>query len=153
MALPGAPYIFSGLNVVCTVSMQPLTVFQDGDTVEIELNEDQFKPKVGTTGELTYSRTNNYLATITFHLMQTSPANDFLWGLMLADLQSPIGSVVPIMVADTLGTTRFNMTYGRCTKAPKWKASLEAGGVDWVYQGLIPPAAQWHGGNLPSVVI
>lgn len=151
MAAPavGEVFAFDAKQHVVTVNGIVLTNFADGDVISVSMNEDQNKLKVGVTGETTYSRTNNYSGAFEFSLMQSSPANDALSIILLADLQTPLGVVVPIFIADILGTTRFVAKFAKCAKWPDHKTAMEAQAKTWRF--IAGRIVQYHGGNFPPV--
>ena len=152
MAIPvGQLYNYDVKQVTAFVNGIPLTNFSDGDSITFQMNEDQFKLKVGNTGEGTRSKTNNNSGRYTFSLMQSSPANDALTLLMNTDLQVLTGTVYPIAVVDNLGTSRFVSPACWLTKWPDHKNAMEAQAKVWVFEtnGVI----QFHGGNFPPVIV
>ena len=129
-----------------------MTNYSDGDSIAVAMNEDQFKVKIGNTGEATRSKTNNLSGRFTFSLMQSSPMNDVLTALMVADLVAPTGAVYSIVIIDALGTTRFTAPASWLTKWPDHKNAMEVQAKSWVYEtGSL--SMQFHGGNFPPTII
>jgi Bacteriophage KPP10, Structural protein ORF10 len=148
----GALYNYDAKLVTAFVNGVLMTNFSDGDGISISMNEDQFKLKVGNTGEATRSKTNNLSGRFTFSLMQSSPANDFLTTQMITDLAVPTGTVYPIAVKDNLGTSFFIAPACWLTKWPDHKNAMEAQAKVWVFEtGSL--SMQFHGGNLPPVIV
>lgn len=148
----GQLYNYDAKAVVAFINNVLCTNFADGDHISIAMNEDQYKLKVGNTGEATRSKTNNLSGRFTFTLMQSSPMNDILSALMLADSQSPLGATIPITVKDNLGTSFFIAPACWCVKWPDHKNSMEAQGKQWVYEtGSL--SMQFHGGNFPPLIV
>jgi hypothetical protein len=73
--------------------------FEDGTEIVVERAEDSFTEKVDVDGNVTRSRSNNTMGTITFTLSQFSEANKYLQDLMNLDERSGTG-VVPAKIND-----------------------------------------------------
>ena len=78
----------------------------DGDFLAITANEDAFTAVVGTSGEVSRSKTLNRSATIEINLMSTSPFNDIFSGIYIGDINAHGGAGVgEFHVVDLNGTS------------------------------------------------
>lgn len=108
--------------------------FQPGSFVAIAYNEDQYKLIVGPDGSTTRSRTNNLSARVTLRLQQSSPSNDVLTGLFVADGESPVGAPVPIMVKDASGRSLFVSESAWIVKLPDSDYGTDPGERAWTIE-------------------
>lgn len=153
MALPLAQlYNYDAKSVTAFINGVLATNFADGDHISIAMNEDQWKLKIGNTGEGTRSKTNNLSARFTFNLMQSSPMNEVLSGFMATDMQVPLGTVIPIAVRDNMGTSFFVSPTCWLVKWPEAKFAMEAQGKQWVYE-TNSLSMQFHGGNFAPLIV
>lgn len=98
-------------QVLIIVAGIPLSGYADGEFCRIEYESDSFNDVVGTDGEITRSKSNDYRATATIRLMQSSPANALLSALAATDRNAPGGAGVgPFLLQDqsngAINTTR-----------------------------------------------
>lgn len=107
--------------------------FSDGGLVTVARNEDAWTLQVGTDGEGTRSKTNNKSGRITVPLMQSSPSNDVLSALAIADELSN-GGVVPILIKDSNGTTVCGAKAAWIVKIPDAEYGREAGPREWILE-------------------
>lgn len=90
-------YDFNQVNLV--FGTRQIKGFEDGTEIMAERAEDSFSEKVGVGGEVTRSKSNNLLGTITFTLNQFSPLNRYLQDIVNADEISGTG-VLPVKLTD-----------------------------------------------------
>jgi hypothetical protein len=83
---------YDPMNVTVTVKNQFITGFAEGSFVECEKDEANFDTKVSAQGEVSVSKRNNPLGTVTLTLSQTSPSVSFL------DSLAKSGEIFPISV-------------------------------------------------------
>jgi hypothetical protein len=119
--------------------------FSDGSMVSIEFNEDQFSLQMGTDGEGTRSKSNNYSARVTISLMQTSDSNQVLQGFWNSDRLSDSG-IFPFLLKDNSGRTIYAAEQMWVAKQPSAEFGREAGAREWVLEtdNMVP----FEGGNL-----
>lgn len=110
-----------------------ITGYADGTFVTPERNEDAFMLKVGVDGEGSRSKNANKSGKITIVLMQTSPSNDYLSALALADELSGNG-VVPALMKDNLGTTLVTALSAWVKKIANPEMAKEVGTRTWVIE-------------------
>ena len=83
-----------------------VTGYAEDTFIEIKRNEPLYKAKYGVRGDCTRTRNPNKSGTITFHLLQSSTANEKLSALVAADEIAGAGTIVfPVMVKDSSGTS------------------------------------------------
>lgn len=80
--------------------------YTDGTFVEIARNDNTWNTVVGADGLVTRGKSNNRSATLTLTLKQSSPSNDVLSALLVAD-ELTNGSVFPVLIKDLSGTSIY----------------------------------------------
>ena len=109
--------------------------FDDGEFLTIEQESDDFDAVVGTDGQVTRSKTNNNMATITIKLMQSSDCNSALSALLNLDKAQPNGAGVgPFLVRDRGGTAIYTASKCWISKAPDVSFDRDAVGREWTLQ-------------------
>lgn len=91
-------------KVAVIVGAKILSGYSDDAQVSIERMTATFAESVGSDGHVTRSASRDYRGTITVTLMQSSPSNDDLTALALADELNGSG-MFPVIVRDASGTT------------------------------------------------
>jgi Protein of unknown function (DUF3277) len=113
------------------------TGLNDGEFLKIEVADDAFKSKVGTDGEVTMSKTNNFLLKITCTLMQSSSTNALFSAIHELDRKTPGGlGVAPFMIRDRQGTSLYSGRFSRIMKAPDATFDREAGPREWTFAAI-----------------
>ena len=122
-----------------------ITGFADGTFVNVEMNEDQWSLQMGTDGEGTRSKSNNFSARVTITLMQSSDSNQILQAFWNSDRVSDAG-VFPFLLKDNSGRTLHAAEQMWVVKQPASEFGRESGSREWVLEtdNLIP----FEGGNL-----
>jgi hypothetical protein len=130
---------FNIKDLAISLSGVPLDAggFGDDDVLSIEWDEDQWETFTGADGEVTRSATNNYQATATLRLSQTSDVNDRLSALLHADLALPNGAGAgAFMCKDVHGRAVISserawvngfpkeVKFGKGTKVWEWQIKL-----------------------------
>lgn len=116
-------------------------IIQSWNEVTIEMAEDRWTFKAGTTGEVTRTKNANKLGTITLKIPQTSTDNAVLSALYLA------GAQIPCLIKDNEGTSIHTMPAGTLVKMPNAIYGKESGEIEWQIKGDIPDAMNILGGN------
>lgn len=107
--------------------------FSDGAFLQIVNDADAFSKRVGTSGTVTRSKTNNKTATLTLTLEQGAIENDYLSEIHNADLLAPNGAGVAwVQWRDGSGRSLFR-GQGWIRKAPDAEYAREAGSRAWVF--------------------
>lgn len=128
-------YNYNADEVTVSVCGIPITGgYADGDFLTIEPSEDGFTEVVGTSGEVTRSKTFNRTATITLRLMQTSETNALLGALHETDLAAPNGAGVgAFAVRDTGGFALFTAENCWIKRRPTSNFGREGQAREWVF--------------------
>jgi len=108
-----------------------LSGFSDGSVVTVTYNEDAWAHVVGTDGEGTRSKSNNFSAEVTATLMQSSDSNAFLSAFAEADRVSNSGSF-PLLIKDASGDSLYVAESAWVKKIPDSEFAREAGTREWV---------------------
>ena len=91
-------------EVRIVVGGSPISGLADGTFVSISRDEQAFNKLTGADGSTSRAKTGNRAGSITLTLQQTSPGNDVLSALMIADEEGNDG-VTSVLVKDTSGRT------------------------------------------------
>jgi len=127
-------HTYDPAQVVVTIAGVPMSGYTDGTFLEIVRNEPTWNTVVGADGIVTRGKTNNNTGTLTLTLKQSSPSNDVLSGLLIADEVSNAG-VFPVLIKDLSGnsiyftaqgwiTTFANSTFAKEITDRSWTISL-----------------------------
>jgi hypothetical protein len=133
MGLQGT-YNFKDVNLI--FGTRKIKGFEDGSEIVVERAEDSFTEKVDVDGNVTRSRSNNSLGTITFTLSQFSSDNKYLSQIANLDERTGTG-ILPVKVVDksnpdsdlSIGTEAWikkptNKSYGRESGPREWVISV-----------------------------
>lgn len=99
-----AAITYNSANITMVFGGKLITGWADGDFVRVAFNEDAVMLTVGTDGVGTRSFSRNYSGTVELTLMASSPSNDYLSAVYLADQQSATGTL-PFLLRDASGST------------------------------------------------
>lgn len=109
----------------------PIQGFQDGSEISVEMDEDVFTKQVDIDGgNVTFSKTNNRMATCTFTLNEGSAANDILSGFYQAFIRTS-GGVVPFLLKDNNGRSVVATAACAVQSLPSVGGGRESGGREW----------------------
>lgn len=122
---------YSPDNYVLTFGAIIFRGFAKGTFMELELAEDTIKEDVGSSGDVVRVFTPNHLATLTVTLQGSSPTNDQLSSMHLADRITKIG-YAPLQLMDRNGATLFSDPQAYIRKFPKFEAMDDANNYPWV---------------------
>ena len=87
---------YNSQSVTMVFGGKLITGWADGDFVKVAFNEDAVMLTMGTDGIGTRSFSRNYSGTVEITLMASSPSNDYLSAIYVADQQSATG-VMPLL--------------------------------------------------------
>ncbi len=124
-----------------------MTGFADGTFLTISRDNDSFSKVSGADGETSRAKSNDKGGGAILSLQQTSPSNDILSGIVIADELSNSG-VVPMIVTDSLGTTVLFSGEGWIKKPAEVTFAKEIGNRDWNLD--LASMDIFIGGNLSS---
>jgi len=109
----------------------PISGLADGTFVTISRDEQAFNKVTGADGSTSRAKTANRAGSITITLQQTSPSNDYLSGLAIADEQGS-GGVVPMLIKDESGRTVAATGAAWVQQAPDQEFSKDVSEREWV---------------------
>jgi hypothetical protein len=138
--------VYDADQVTVTLAGIPVTGFADGEFVRIERESAAFQDVAGTDGEVTRSKSNDDRASVTFRLMQSSPANDLLSALYNLDKNTPGGAGVGVMmVRDRQGTSLFTAEHAWISESPPVSLDRTATEREWTVR--CATIVEFHGSN------
>ena len=145
--MAGEVRTYNSARVLVLVGGVPLQGFAEGTFVNIAPQADRVTSKSGADGEVSRSISSDKRHTITVTLQQTSPSNDVLSGMALADELSGGGLPVPFLVQDLSGRTLFATDVAWVSRAPNITFGVESGDREWAFE-TGRPSVFIVGGNL-----
>lgn len=128
MAQTIGTFDFKKLNVIFGIAK--LTGFADGDAVEVAEESPAFNSMSGADGHVDRVKNNANYLTITLRLRQTSPTNQILSAIHIADRVA--GTPLPILIKDRLGNTLITASQAWIEKFPTTTFGNEAKTREWV---------------------
>lgn len=121
--------------------------FADGEFVRIE-EEPQFEAVVGSDGEVTRSKSNQNLATVTIILMQSSSGNAAMSVIHNLDRSEGAGAGIgTLLIRDRQGLSVFSSESAWITKMPDESFDRTATSREWILNAVMNPASRVVGGN------
>lgn len=121
---------FSLDEVLLTWAQIPITEFADGESISIELNEDDWITSQGHHGSVLRAKKPNQVAVATITTMVGSPVNELLSAAANTDLVTGLGSG-PFAMQDLNGTTNVVAPQAWVQKRPNIVGATEPGSVEW----------------------
>lgn len=128
MAQKLGTFDFRKLNVIFGVAQ--ITGYAEGDALIVEEDQPAFNSMSGADGFVDRIKNNANSLTITMSLRQTSPTNQVLSALHLADRAG--GVPLPLLIKDRNGTTLITTAQAWIEKFPKSSFGNEAKNREWV---------------------
>lgn len=120
-------------NVCIIYAGSIMTGYDDGTFVTIERNNDMWALKTGADGIGTRAKSSDKSGRVTVTLMASSPSNDVLSGLAIADELSGAGAA-PLLVRDGSGRTLAAALTAWVVKLPTVEFSKEVGNRAWIFE-------------------
>ena len=108
----------------------PISGYADTTFIEVERSSEAFTKSVGAGGEVCRVRNRDRSATIKFTLMASSPVNDILSAIAIADEANGSGIGV-LSIRDSQGTTVLLAGNAWIKKMPKVDFAKELPNRDW----------------------
>lgn len=139
-------YTFDIKKCLVLVGLARIQGFADGEAVSVELDDDLYQKLTGADGDTSRARRHGLASSAKLTLMQTSPSNDILMALAIADRVNNAG-VVPFTVKDLLGTTTLFAAYCWVKKTPAVVLGKELTNREWTLD--IASIEEFVGGNAP----
>jgi len=128
MAQDLGTFDFRKLN--CIFGVAQITGFAEGDALSVEETDVAFKDAYGADGGVDRIKNNAIGLRITISLRQTSPTNQVLSALHLADRAG--GVPVPLLIKDRNGTTFYTAAKAWIAGFPKAAFGNEAKSREWI---------------------
>ena len=135
---------FDPKQVIITIGGYIMSGFADGTFLEVVADNPQFTKVTGADGYVTRVKSNDYGATLTLTLSQSSPSNDYLSAIFNAD-RAINGGVVPIFIKDMSGTTTIFSATGWIQQFPDIAYGNEINDRAWILD--LANADMFIGGN------
>lgn len=125
--------IYDPQEVIVSVGGADIEGYFTGAFVQITYDNDAFNSVVGASGDVTRSKTDSLMATITLTLMQTSPSNDLLSTILNADLKGRNGAgVFALVIRDSAsGRTVYTAANAWISKGPDASFDQQDSGRAW----------------------
>ena len=117
-------------QVLVIIGGIPMSGFADGTFVSVERTSDTFTKVSGADGIISRSKTNDRSGSLKFTSAQTSPSNDILTGIALADELANAG-VVPVLIKDNSGRSVYVSAFGWVKKPPVSEFGKEITNREW----------------------
>lgn len=128
-----AVYTYDPKQVTAVVGGKIMTGWTDGTFIHVERNEDTWALKVGCDSIGTRAKSTNRSAKITLTFHQSSPSNDVLAALAVADERANAGAVT-FLLRDGNGTTVVSCLTMWVTKPAPIDFSKEVSDRAWVLE-------------------
>lgn len=118
-------------KVSVIVGGKQITGFAETSMVTAAYDEDHYAKVAGVDGEVTRSKSNNPMGSVTLRLMQTSASNGWLQTLRRMDKESDAG-VVPVLIRDAGGNDLVICREAWVRKTPDMVREKTAQEQEWV---------------------
>lgn len=122
-----------------------LTGFAPGTMINVARRSDASTLTVGLQGDSCFNLSSDRSGTITFTLLGSSPSNDYLMGVALAQERLGRGDA-PIAIEDANGTSLHFTESSRLQKISDKSYEAETGSVTWAF--LCPVLEHYVGSNI-----
>jgi hypothetical protein len=118
-------------DVYLTIAGQLITEFTEGDSIDVEYDEDDTVETQGTHGSVMVSERPNNIMSVTVRTMQGSPINGYLWDLRKSKRMS--GSLAfDFMLRDNRGELMVTTSQAWFKKPSALGTGTEAGNREWM---------------------
>jgi len=117
-------------QVLVIIGGIPMGGFADGAFVTVERTSDTFTKVSGADGIISRAKTNDRSGSLKFTIAQTSPSNDVLTGIAIADELTSDG-VVPVLIKDNSGRSIFISAFGWVKKPPASEFAKDITNREW----------------------
>lgn len=143
--MAGIVYSYAPDKVFILVNGLLLSGLGEDTALEIAPQADLSSSKVGIDGDVARSVGTDRRCDITIRLLQTSPHNQYLSGLVGVDLLTG-GRLINITVKDALSTDTFVCPQAWVKRRPNMTYARETTDREWQFEGL--PSVWNLGGSL-----
>ena len=124
-------YTYASDEVRIIVGGIPISGLADGTFVSVARDEQAFTKVTGADGTTSRAKSANRSGSITLTLSQTSPSNDVLSALAVADEETGAG-VVPVLIKDGSGRSVHATDAAWVQKMPDAEDGKEITDREWV---------------------
>jgi hypothetical protein len=132
-------------KIIVVFKGRPITGFADGTYLQIERNADTWNTKVGCSGHVARSKSNDRSGTVKITLMQTSSDNDFL--SLCAELdENGNAGVGELKIKDALGTSDYRSSAAFVLKPAAASQSNNVENREWTL--FCADLSIFNGGNI-----
>ena len=102
------------------------------EKIEVERNEERWKLKAGSSGEVARAKNSNQIGKITITLDQTANKQGQLSAIFISD------ALISVAIADLSGASVHVMPEGVCQNVPKSEyAKNETSDRAWIFEGAL----------------
>lgn len=122
---------FDPSQTILTVNGIPISGYADGTGIRVSRSNDMYSKSSGMDGVTSRSKSSDKSGEITITLAQTSPSNDVLSVIALADETRNAG-VIPVTVADLSGRSIYASAKAWIRKPPDAEFGKEVSNREWV---------------------
>lgn len=128
-----ATKVYDSTEVTVSFSGVPIKGYADGEFLTITFESNVFDDMVGTDGEVTRSKTNDFRATATIKLLSTSDSNDLLSAIYNVDRKAANGAGIGVfLVKDRQGRSVYMASESWIQKPPDVSFDKTATAREWV---------------------
>lgn len=117
-------------QVMVIIGGIPMSGFADGTFATVERTSDTFTKVSGADGIISRSKTNDRSGLLKFTAAQTSPSNDVLSAIAVADELTNTG-IVPVLIKDNSGRSVFVSAFGWVKKPPTSEFGKDIANREW----------------------
>lgn len=130
-------------DISLIVGVKQIRGFDLESMIKIEI-PDSFTKVVSADGDVTRIHSSDKTSKITINLLQSSDANDYFSGLVLAD-QATKSGIVPVLIKDALGNSLYVAESAWLTKMVDGEFNRSISSRPWVIE--TGKLAAFTGGN------
>lgn len=124
---------YSPKDISIIIGGATMSGYAEDSFCTIERSADAFTKVVGADGEVTRTASADKTGTITVTLLQTSPSNDVLSALQLADEVSLVGKF-PLLIKDSFGTSLYEASTAWIMKVADSEFGADSGSREWTIE-------------------
>lgn len=127
-----------------------LADFGEGSFITCQADQDDYRTERGTDGKVDFVRLTGRTFTVEAGIMQTSPINDLLSSLRMADLTASVGAW-PLLIKDLEGFSLQAFPQARIIAPPSMSYGVSTSDRIWRFKCI--NGDMFVGGNTISPII
>jgi hypothetical protein len=131
-------------QIVVTFGPVIMSGFADGTFVQVTRSGDLFSKQKGADGSIDRVNNNTFDFTVAITLKQTSPSNEALSAIVIADQLANAG-ILPLVIKDLRGSTLFVAPQAWIAKDPDDSFASDLSSREWRFD--TGPAEKFTGSN------